>query len=198
MQLSSNSNAILQADIRRHHTYAAQFRWAVLQMRDRTMALEGYQVSRRLQELKIEDKRSKQAVSMSARDKERIELEIRLIEMEISRTDEAIEDAVRELSVSKSEIERIKNEAGIDFDSLPVPQFQALMAEEYEQQRIHQISVQLLTGILGCSIDFAETLLELPELEQVRLLNAAQSKILPLLSTPALMQLTGVLEESYE
>lgn len=198
MQLSSNSNAILQADIRRHHTYAAQFRWAVLQMRDRTMALEGYQVSRRLQELKIEDMRSKQSVCMSAREKERLDLEIRLIEMEISRTDEVIEDALRELAVSKSEIERIKNEAGIDFDSLPVPQFQALMAEEYEQQKIHEISVQMLISIIGCSVDFAETLLELSELEQIRLLNAAQNKILPLLASPTLMQLTGALEESYE
>jgi hypothetical protein len=191
MQYSSNSNAGLAALIFSHPTPAGQYRQAMLQVRDRQHALEDFDLERRKQEQTILVKQAERLQVLAVHTKTvaeeqmqvakaaLIELEIEYATRQIQRTQELVDDALRELAFCQRAIEIICQQSQIDFQKLDEMGFQQLMAIDFAKKRDRWIASRILAMQAGLPIDAAEMLLEIPESERRETLRKAQLLLEP-------------------
>lgn len=167
MQYSSNSNEALRSLIRSCPTLIGQYRQAKLQIRDRTIALQQYDFALRRHDLTINQKEKLRDCFHQSGDCDDeaalINLEIAEAKFGIDRTNELIDDAVREIKVCEQELDRIRQESDIDFSELSQDEFQKLMVAEFRQKRVRWIAARTIAPQLGIPPESAEVLLELPE-----------------------------------
>lgn len=188
MQLSSNSNAAILGIIYSCPTAAGQWRQAMIQGRDRRIALENYSLDRRKLlaeiELKQDELLQSRRLQRPSAERELIQIEIERKEIEIQRCDELVEDAARELACCEAEAQRICEQAGIVFGELDAEQFQDYMVLDYQAKQVRWGASQVLAGVVGCSVDYAEHLLELPEEERAAYMQRVNGYVLPMLPMP--------------
>ncbi len=188
MQYSTNSNAAILGEIRSACTPIGQYRKAALIARDKEHILETYRLERKRQDLKIEALKLRIAKAKAEIDNtetrrlgeiqiEEWELEIAQLDLEIAQAEPLLEDVMRELWIAKNEMQRLCDEAQINFGELPAAEFQELMTAEYrDRQSRHQLA-GIYAAQVGVPTDRLEALLELPQDE----LLAIAARLKPML-----------------
>lgn len=174
MQYSTNSDEALRFMIRSQPTVAGQYRQAVLQIRDRLLALENFKFSvakaeqaLALTRIRLEQHQRKKPVGVLTFGEIEIwQTELNLFDIEIQqKTSELkqgfdlVDDAEREVEVCRREIERCNTEASTDFAEMGSDDFQRLMSDDFRDRKARAISSQLIAG----SPTAIEMLIELPE-----------------------------------
>lgn len=184
MQYSPNSDEAVRALIRACPTLAGQYRQARLHLRDREEALRTHQIERSRHEhhrtLKEAERDSLINLCPADPDEHKVwaakvallELDLAQAQMGINYASDLVEDALREVSVCRAEIERINQEFGQDLGALPEAEFQQLMGLDFRQKRIRWIAARTLSASYGLPPDAMEALLEIPAQERVDYLVA--------------------------
>lgn len=179
MQFSTNSDEAIRALIRACPTPIGQYRQAMIQARDRAMALQQFEFGKKRKErqIAIMEAEREQILSSAATGVAEaqiranraalIELDIQEASFELSSTEQLVGDAQRELRVCHSEIDRIQRDTGIRFDLLSESEFQGLMTEDFQQKRLRWIASRTLAAQMGIPAEAAEAFLEIPVNERL-------------------------------
>lgn len=203
MQYSTNSNAAIVGEIRSACTPVGQYRRAALIVADKEHTLKAYEIERQKQllqveQLEIQARRVDRSVgSMRGGDAdalrkveidaESLRLDIDLIRLQMAQAETLVEDALRELWVAKTEMERICDDAGIQFGNLPATEFQEFMVAEYRDRQLRHQLAGIYAAQVGMPTDRLEALLELPQEEFL----AIAQKLQPLLSQNPIQLMMG-------
>jgi hypothetical protein len=189
MQYSTNSNAAILGEIRSACTPIGQYRKAALIAKDKEHTLEVYRLEHQKQLLEIK-KLEWQAVALETGgaigkiEAAQLRIDADLLKLQMAQAEPLLEDAVRELWVAKTEMERLCDDAGIQFGEIPSQEFQELMADEYRDRQLRHQLAGIYAAQVGMPVDRMEALLELPQDE----LLAIAQRLQPLLKqNPILM-----------
>ncbi len=191
MQFSTNSNAALLHEIRSSPTLAGQFRRAYLQLRDRQGAIANYRLERQKTIYRLELKKAEISklegqhhlhgsdadADIQAAQIGILTMEAEQLKLDLTQSDELLQDAAREAAVCQSECDRIVETLGVDPSTLSVEGYQRLMSQGFDQKLIRYFAAHVFGPLLGIQPEAAEQLLEMDEAQQTHVMQSAAMMI---------------------
>lgn len=168
MQFSTNCDEAIRLEIRSAPTLAGQYRKARLIINDRQYALDQWSIDHEkslleIQKLEIFAELKRSAGSpVGEIEAKQLELDIRKIKLSLAQSALLIEDSEREKAAAIQEMIAINQQAGVDFDQLPIEEYQAQMGSDLHDRKLRNIMASIYAVQSGIPPTVFMELMELP------------------------------------
>ncbi|MGL5064652.1 MAG: hypothetical protein ACRC62_32115 [Microcoleus sp.] len=168
MQFSTNCDEAIRLEIRSAPSLAGQYRKARLIINDRQYALDQWSIDHEKSLLEIQKFKIFAEIKRAAGspvgeiEARQIELDIRKIELSLAQSARLIEDAEREKAAAIREMIAINQQAGVDFEQLPIEEYQAQMGSDLHDRKLRNIMASIYAVQSGIPPAVFMDLMELP------------------------------------
>ncbi len=168
MQFSTNCDEAIRLEIRSAPSLAGQYRKARLIINDRQYALDQWSIDHEKSLLEIQKLELFAQIKRNAGspvgeiEAQQIELDIRKIRLSLAQSAQLIEDTEREKAAAIREMIAINQQAGCDFDKLPIEEYQSQMSGDLHDRKLRNIIASIYSAQVGIPPTVFLELMELP------------------------------------